>query len=117
MQSLVFESLLVLLRLDSSREALNMLHKLFALLLVLAREFCVLLVAHLRFIACLHLDLFESVQLVARFLDLTIDVRDLVFNRLALCLISLICQAPLVNLIAVVDYLRVELDNDCGQVL
>ena len=76
-----------------------------------------LLVAHLGLVASLHVYLLEGVEGVARFLHLTIDDSDFVFDLLALCLVCLICQAALVYLVAVVDYLGVELHHDCRHVL
>lgn len=84
---------------------------------MLAGKLGVLLVAHLSLIASLHLDHLEGVELVTRFLHLGVDERDLVFNLLALCLVSLIRQTSLVHLIAVIDDLRIELDYNGGHVL
>ena len=65
-----------------------------------------LLIAHLCLVARLNVYLLEGVQAISRLLDLTVDQGYLVLDRLALGLVCVICETPLVNLVAVVDDLR-----------
>ena len=103
---LASEALLsILLLLKGSRESFDLLAELIGVLLVLPRQFSVLLVTHLALVAWGRLDLLVGVQGVAGPLDLVVYLHDFVLDGGALGLVCFLVKGALVHLVIVVDYL------------
>ena len=95
----------VLLVLDSLGEALGLLSEFIGILLMLPVQLSVILIAHLVLVASLNSHVLESVQSIARFLYLNIDLCQIITDSLTLLMVLLICQISLRNLATVVDNL------------